>query len=80
MKAQEARKASLSVSSNAAEEQLKEVYGKIKAACDKGELTYCYFGRLLAGTNQKLIADGYKVERKTDNERGMEMEYSEISW
>lgn len=80
MNAQEARKASLSVTSDNVKAQIQEVYGKIKSCCDRGELNCTFFGTLLQGTAQKLAADGFKVDRKEDNHRGMSMTYYEISW
>lgn len=80
MKAQEARKLSLSVTTEAAEAQLVEVSGKIKAACDKGELACVYFGNLLPAVVKKFTTDGFKLEQKEDNERGMTSVYYQISW
>ena len=80
MNAQEARKLSLSVTSETVNAQIQEVYGKIKSCCERGELNCIFFGTLLQGTAQKLAADGFKVERKEDNDRMQSMTYYEISW
>lgn len=80
MKAQEARNLSLSVQSEGVQSQAQEVFSKIKAACGKGELTCVFFGNLLPSVVQKLTADGYKLEQKEDNERGMISIYYQISW
>jgi hypothetical protein len=61
MKANEARKLSLSVKSESVQAQTHIVYEKIKTACDNGELTCVYFGTLLHGLDESTQS-GREVE------------------
>lgn len=80
MNAQEARKASLGVNSETAKKQTEEITSAIRSACERGEYSCVLFKRLLPGVVKNLIVDGFKVDQKEDNERGMSTTYYEISW
>lgn len=80
MDAYEARKMATSTNSIGVEDQLKEIRNTIRSTCERGRFSCTLFMQLLPGTIQVLIKEGFKVDQKTDNDKGMSLEYFEISW
>lgn len=80
MNAQEARKTSMSTESEAVKEQMDKVQSEIRKACGEGKYKAAIIGELLQGTVTKLTEEGFKVESKSDEDKGMRMYWTEISW
>lgn len=80
MKAQEARIMSMSTESEAVKEQLDKILASIRKACGEGKYKATYIGDILPGTHKRLTEDGFKVESKSDEDKGMTMTWQEISW
>lgn len=80
MKAQEARKLSMSTESEIVKEQMEKVQAEIRKACEDGKYKATFIGELLQGTHTKLTEEGFKVESKSDEDKGMRMYWTEITW